>query len=145
MAPVTTYLLFLKSAACRVVQAKAVGDVGISSITLAELRFGVSKSAQRQQNQAALDQFLLPLDIAAFDELAADSYGDVRAELESNGTPIGPLDTLIAGHGLSLNVVLVTHNVNSDELRACELTTGGRLHEGGALAVNHPTFSRDVQ
>jgi len=111
MAPVTTYLLFLKSAACRVVQAKAVGDVGISSITLAELRFGVSKSAQRQQNQAALDQFLLPLDIAAFDELAADSYGDVRAELESNGTPIGPLDTLIAGHGLSLNVVLVTHNM----------------------------------
>ncbi|MGA2843605.1 MAG: hypothetical protein ABSG18_26495, partial [Steroidobacteraceae bacterium] len=91
MAPVTTYLLFLKSAACRVVQAKAVGDVGISSITLAELRFGVSKSARRQQNQAALDQFLLPLDIAAFDELAADSYGDVRAELESNGTPIGPL------------------------------------------------------
>lgn len=111
MAPVTTYLLFLKSAACRVVQAKAVGDVGISSITLAELRFGASKSARRQQNQAALDQFLLPLDIAAFDELAADSYGDVRAELESNGTPIGPLDTLIAGHGLSLNVVLVTHNM----------------------------------
>jgi tRNA(fMet)-specific endonuclease VapC len=101
----------LKSAACRIVQAKAVGDVGISSITLAELRFGVSKSARRQQNQAALDQFLLPLDIAAFDELAADSYGDVRAELESNGTPIGPLDTLIAGHGLSLNVVLVTHNM----------------------------------
>jgi tRNA(fMet)-specific endonuclease VapC len=92
-------------------QAKAVGDVGISSITLAELRFGASKSARRQQNQAALDQFLLPLDIAAFDELAADSYGDVRAELESNGTPIGPLDTLIAGHGLSLNVVLVTHNM----------------------------------
>jgi tRNA(fMet)-specific endonuclease VapC len=85
-------------------QAKAVGDVGISSITLAELRFGVSKSARRQQNQAALD-------VAAFDELAADSYGDVRAELESNGTPIGPLDTLIAGHGLSLNVVLVTHNM----------------------------------
>ena len=92
-------------------QAKAVGDVGISSITLAVLRFGASKSARRQQNQAALDQFLLPLDIAAFDELAADSYGDVRAELESNGTPIGPLDTLIAGHGLSLNVVLVTHNM----------------------------------
>jgi tRNA(fMet)-specific endonuclease VapC len=92
-------------------QAKAVGDVGISSITLAELRFGVSKSARRQQNEAALDQFLLPLDIAAFDELAADSYGDVRAELESNGTPIGPLDTLIAGHALSLNVVLVTHNM----------------------------------
>jgi tRNA(fMet)-specific endonuclease VapC len=92
-------------------QAKAVGDVGISSITLAELRFGVSKSARREQNHAALDQFLLPLDIAGFDELAAESYGNVRAELEKEGTPIGPLDTLIAGHALSLNVVLVTHNV----------------------------------
>jgi tRNA(fMet)-specific endonuclease VapC len=95
----------------RRLQGKAVGDVGISSITLAELHFGVSKSARRQQNHAALDQFLIPLDIEQFDELAAKSYGAVRAELESKGTPIGPLDTLIAGHALSLNVVLVTHNV----------------------------------
>jgi tRNA(fMet)-specific endonuclease VapC len=92
-------------------QAKAVGDIGISSITLAELRFGVANSSRQEQNRTALDQFLLPLDIVAFDELAADSYGNVRAELEVRGTPIGPLDTLIAGHALSLNVVLVTHNV----------------------------------
>jgi tRNA(fMet)-specific endonuclease VapC len=92
-------------------QTKAVGDVGISSITLAELRHGVAKNAQLEQNRAALDQFLLPLDIAAFDDLAADSYGTVRAALETEGRPIGPLDTLIAGHALSLNVVLVTHNV----------------------------------
>jgi len=92
-------------------QTKAVGDVGISSITLAELRHGVAKSARLEQNRAALDQFLLPLDIAAFDDLAADSYGTVRAALETEGKPIGPLDTLIAGHALSLNVVLVTHNV----------------------------------
>jgi tRNA(fMet)-specific endonuclease VapC len=92
-------------------QAKAVGDIGISSITLAELRFGAANSSRQEQNRTALDQFLLPLDIVAFDELAADSYGNVRAELEVRGTPIGPLDTLIAGHALSLNVVLVTHNV----------------------------------
>jgi tRNA(fMet)-specific endonuclease VapC len=92
-------------------QTKAVGDVGISSITLAELRHGVAKSARLEQNRAALDQFLLPLDIAAFDDLAADSYGTVRTALETEGRPIGPLDTLIAGHALSLNVVLVTHNV----------------------------------
>ena len=92
-------------------QAKAVGDIGISSITLAELRFGVANSSHQEQNRTALDQFLLPLDIVAFDELAADSYGNVRAELEVRATPIGPLDTLIAGHALSLNVVLVTHNV----------------------------------
>jgi tRNA(fMet)-specific endonuclease VapC len=96
-------------------QAKAVGDVGISSITLAELRHGIAKSARLEQNRAALDQFLLPLDIAAFDDLAADAYGSVRAALEISGAPIGPLDTLdtlIAGHAVSLNVVLVTHNVS---------------------------------
>lgn len=92
-------------------QAKAVGDVGISSITLAELRHGVAKSARIEQNRAALDQFLLPLDIAAFDDLAADAYGTVRAALEIAGTHIGPLDTLIAGHAVSLSVVLVTHNL----------------------------------
>jgi tRNA(fMet)-specific endonuclease VapC len=92
-------------------QTKAVGDVGISCITLAELRHGVAKSARLEQNRAALDQFLLPLDIAAFDDLAADAYGSVRAALEAEGTPIGPLDTLIAGHAVSLNAVLVTHNV----------------------------------
>ncbi|MCX7056251.1 MAG: type II toxin-antitoxin system VapC family toxin [Proteobacteria bacterium] len=92
-------------------QTKAVGDVGISSITLAELRHGVAKSTRRDQNRAALDRFLLPLDIAAFDDLAADLYGTVRADLETAGMPIGPLDTLIASHAVSLNVVLVTHNV----------------------------------
>jgi tRNA(fMet)-specific endonuclease VapC len=92
-------------------QAKAVGDVGISSITLSELRFGVAKSQRHQQNRDALYQFLLPLDIAHFDELAADAYGPVRADLEREGVPIGPLDTLIAAHALSLNVVLVTHNL----------------------------------
>lgn len=105
-------------------QARAVGDVGISSITLAELQFGVSKSARRHQNEAALGQFLLPFEIAAFDELAAGSYGDVRAEIERNGTPIGPLDTLIAGHALSLNVVLITHN-----LREFKRITGLRIDD----------------
>jgi tRNA(fMet)-specific endonuclease VapC len=99
-------------------QGKAVGDVGISSITLAELRYGVAKSARREQNRAALDQFLLPLDIGEFDEASADSYGTVRATLEAQGKPIGPLDMLIAGHALSLNVVLVTHN--AQEFRRVE-------------------------
>jgi tRNA(fMet)-specific endonuclease VapC len=95
----------------RRLQAKAVGDVGISSITLAELRHGVAKSSRIEQNRVALDQFLMPLDIAAFEELAADSHGSLRATLETAGKPIGPLDTLIAGHALSINVVLVTRNV----------------------------------
>jgi len=95
----------------RRLQAKALGDVGVSTITLGELQFGAAKSAKAEQNRAALEQFLLPLDIASFDEDAAAVYGSVRAFLEQKGTPIGTLDTLIAAHALSRDVVLVTHNV----------------------------------
>jgi len=86
------------------------GEAGISAVTLAELRFGVAKSAQGERNCQALDEFLLPLEIADFDAGAAGSYGKVRAALEAAGTPIGPLDTQIGAHALSLGAVLVTHN-----------------------------------
>lgn len=86
------------------------GEAGISAVTLAELRFGVAKSAQGERNRQALDEFLLPLEIADFDAGAAGSYGKVRAALEEAGTPIGPLDTQIGAHALSLGAVLVTHN-----------------------------------
>ncbi|OGD28511.1 MAG: twitching motility protein PilT [Candidatus Aminicenantes bacterium RBG_13_63_10] len=88
----------------------APGDVGLSTVTLAELRFGVAKSAQKDANARALDEFLLPLEIADFDETAAGVYGEVRAALEKAGTLIGPLDTQIGAHALSLGSVLVTHN-----------------------------------
>ncbi len=87
-----------------------IGDVGISSIALAELEFGAAKSTQKQRNQAALAAFVTPLEVAPFDEPAAQRYGIVRAALEKRGTPIGSLDTLIAGHALSLAIVLVTNN-----------------------------------
>ncbi len=86
------------------------GEAGISSITLAELRYGVARSAEKGRNAEALDEFLLPLEIADFDEAAAGVYGDVRAGLEAAGTPIGPLDTQIGAHALSRGAVLVTHN-----------------------------------
>jgi tRNA(fMet)-specific endonuclease VapC len=88
----------------------APGDVGLSAVTLAELRYGVAKSAQRERNSQALDEFLLPLEIADFDEAAAGAYGEVRTTLEKAGTPIGPLDTQIGAHALSLGAALVTHN-----------------------------------
>ena len=88
-----------------------VGDIAISSITVAELEFGVRKSQQPERNQQALDQFLLPLTIVDFDQAAAVTYGDVRTFLECQGLPIGPLDMLIAAHALSLKLVLITNNV----------------------------------
>jgi tRNA(fMet)-specific endonuclease VapC len=87
-----------------------VGDICISSVTLAELRYGVAKSQYQERNQAALDEFILPLEVASFDEAATQYYGILRATLEKQGTPIGSLDTMIGAHALSLNVTLVTNN-----------------------------------
>lgn len=87
-----------------------VGDICISSVTLAELRYGVAKSQYQEKNQAALDEFILPLEVADFDEAAALVYGALRASLEKKGTPIGALDTMIGAHALSLNLTLVTNN-----------------------------------
>jgi tRNA(fMet)-specific endonuclease VapC len=90
--------------------ALAPGEAGISAVTLAELRYGVAKSGQPEKNGRALDEFLLPLEVADFDEPAAAVYGTVRAGLEKAGTPIGPLDTQIGAHALSLGAALVSHN-----------------------------------
>jgi len=91
--------------------ALSMGEIGVSSITAAELHHGVQKSQHTAKNQQALEQFLLPLVIADFDAEAAMVYGQIRAALERQGTPIGPLDTLIAAHALSLDTTLVTNNV----------------------------------
>lgn len=88
----------------------SLGDVAISSITLAELYYGIMKSSNPKKNQEALDKFLIPLEILDFDYTATIEYGKVRADLEKKGTPIGPLDTLIASHAKSLNLTLVTNN-----------------------------------
>jgi tRNA(fMet)-specific endonuclease VapC len=86
------------------------GDIGISTITLAELRYGIAKSRHVERNNQALEEFLLPLEVIDFDESAASAYGTVRAGLENAGRPIGPLDTQIGAHALNLDAVLVTDN-----------------------------------
>ena len=90
--------------------AQRVGDIGISSISVAELAYGVEKSQHRKRNQAALTQFLAPLTITDFDRPAALAYGQIRARLEAEGQPVGAFETLIAGQAISLGVILVTNN-----------------------------------
>ncbi len=87
-----------------------VGDIGISSITLSEMRYGVAKSKHSVKNAKALDEFIIPLDIASFDKEAVLAYGDIRTTLEKTGTPIGAMDMLIAAHAVSMGVTLVTNN-----------------------------------
>lgn len=86
------------------------GDILISSVTLAELRYGAEKSLHVRQNQDALSGFIVPLEIAAFDEKAADEYGKVREQLEKKGQSIGSMDMLIGAHAFSLGLTLVTNN-----------------------------------
>lgn len=97
--------------ALRRLRSKAVGQVGISALTLAELANGVARSSRPRENLDALQEFVLPLDVADFDSNAAFTYGQVRAALEGRGRPIGPMDTLIAAHALSLDATIVTHNL----------------------------------
>ncbi|MFM7505642.1 MAG: type II toxin-antitoxin system VapC family toxin [Rubrivivax sp.] len=85
------------------------GDVAVSSITVAELAFGASKSA-RSESHVRLQVFLSPLAVVDFDAMAALHHGELRSHLERDGKPIGPLDTLIAAHALSLDLTLITNN-----------------------------------
>lgn len=83
--------------------------IGLSSITLAELHFGVAKSGSTK-NLKALEAFLEPLEVLPFSAAASVLYGRIRTELERQGQPIGAMDLLIAAHALTLDVTLVTHN-----------------------------------
>lgn len=90
---------------------RRIGAVGMSTITLAELQYGVARSSNPIQNTLALARLCAPLEIIPFDDDAASAYGRIRSELERRGKPIGPLDTLIAAHAVALGAVVVTGNV----------------------------------
>jgi tRNA(fMet)-specific endonuclease VapC len=87
------------------------GEIVVSSITVAELQYAVYKSRDIPRNQQALNEFLLPLTIESFDSAATVHYGQLRALLEAEATPIDAFDLLIAAHALTLGVTLVTNNV----------------------------------
>ena len=87
-----------------------VSEIGISSITLSELEYGVMISAKPKQNKVALAQFIAPIEVPAYDDVAGQFYANIRANLERRGTPIGALEMLIAAHALSIDSVLITNN-----------------------------------
>ncbi|NVM20173.1 MAG: type II toxin-antitoxin system VapC family toxin [Desulfobacterales bacterium] len=87
-----------------------VSDIGVSSITLSELEYGAAKSSRPDQNRIALAEFLAPLEILSYDDMAAQEYGRIRAVLERQGIPIVSMYMLIAAHALSLKCTLATNN-----------------------------------
>lgn len=85
-------------------------DIGISTIVLAELRYGAAKGKTPTRTRAKQNQLLRQLTLVPFDEAAAEAYGTIRADLERQGTPIGPNDLLIGATALAHQLTLVTHN-----------------------------------
>ena len=90
----------------------APDEVGVSSVVVAELRYGAQKSARPGENNRLLDRFFEDLPVVDFDARAASAYGALRSRLELRGTPIGPNDMLIAAQALAVGSVLVTDNLS---------------------------------
>ena len=86
--------------------------ITISSITVAELQFGVYNSQYKEKNSIALTEFLAPFGIIDFDDSDAETYGKIRAYLKRQGIPIGPYDMLIAAQAITKDLVLVTNNTD---------------------------------
>jgi len=92
------------------IRARRQRELGVSAITLAELRFGAGRRRSRRLHRI-IDTFVGDVAVVPFDRDAADRFARVAAALVSAGTPIGTLDTMIAAHALQLGLTLVTHNV----------------------------------
>jgi len=92
-------------------KSRPVGEIALSTVTLAELEYGASKSAHRDHNRLMLIGFASPFKILPFDDQDAEMFGILRAHLERAGTPIGPYDLQIAAQAVGRNCILVTNNV----------------------------------
>jgi tRNA(fMet)-specific endonuclease VapC len=83
----------------------------VSTVTIMELIYGAEKSSVPEKNMKVVESFLARLAVLDYDHRAAEHTGQLRAELQRQGKPIGPYDQMIAGHTRSLGLVLVTNNV----------------------------------
>lgn len=107
-----TFIELLRGNTAIASRAKAARErtLGVSMITVFELHVGVQKSRSPEENERFLRDVLAPFVVLPFDEDAAQHAAKVRAILERKGRGIGPFDTLIAGHALSLNAQVITAN-----------------------------------
>ncbi len=90
-------------------------QVKLSSVALAELEYGASKSKDRSKNRDALLRFASAFDILPFDDNDAEVFGLIRADLERGGNIIGPYDLQIAAQAIANDLVLVTDNTREFE------------------------------
>jgi tRNA(fMet)-specific endonuclease VapC len=104
------YLNRRSASIIRRMDAESPEDVVVCSVTRAELIFGATKSNNPAKTRAAQREFLEPLATLPFDDVAAEHYGRICAQLEKAGTPIGPNDLLIAAIARAHDLIVVTHN-----------------------------------
>lgn len=97
------------------IKAHKAEDICISSITYAELMHGVEKNVNPSKKRLGLMLFLSNISVLDFDQKAAEEYGKIRVALEKNRNVIGPMDILIAAHGKSLGMTIVTNNTREFE------------------------------
>ena len=90
-------------------------NICLSSVTVAELEYGIEKSMYPDRNRELLYGFLSPFDIIPFSELDAENFGYIRAYLNKQGSPIGPYDLQIAAQCVTRNLLLITNNVKEFE------------------------------
>ncbi len=107
---IVIYVIKRRPPALRQVFNQHVGQIGISTITFAELMHGVEKSSVPERNLRTVEDFVSRIEVLPYDSDAALHYGDIRADLERKGTTIGVNDLHIAGHARSAGLVLVTNN-----------------------------------
>jgi tRNA(fMet)-specific endonuclease VapC len=89
---------------------RSPGELRLSAITLAELKFGIARGEFRAENEVALDSLLEFLQVDDFPAGAAEEFGEIKSALLAGGKPIGPYDLLIAAHARHIKAVLVTNN-----------------------------------
>lgn len=87
------------------------GQMCISTVTLGELIYGAERSAQPEKNLDVVEGLAARLEVLPFAANDAVHFGQLRAELMSNGQPIGPYDMMIAGHARAQGLILVTNNL----------------------------------
>lgn len=104
------YALRQNAAVLQHLLAQSPEDVAVSVITEAELRTGAAKSTSSAKTTQRVENFLRPLLVLEFTSADAVSYAHMRAKLERAGTPIGPLDTLIAAQAIARKLILVSNN-----------------------------------
>jgi tRNA(fMet)-specific endonuclease VapC len=98
-----------------ILKKKSKSDIFISSITVAELHYGVEKSKYIDKNRVSLLEFLSIFNIIYFDDKDAVEFGKIKVNLEKNGKIIGPMDLLISAQAKSRNMILVTNNIKEFE------------------------------